>query len=146
MTDPWQASKDVVRDMQDQLDRLRADGRLAAGATPPEPPAGTAEAMDGKVRVEVTGGRVSALRIDPAALRIPAGELATAVMDATNAALDAMRAAMAASLPNPPSPDRMTRTLNEISSDSFRAMDKATEGIRRSMNAIQRISEQHRQR
>jgi hypothetical protein len=40
----------------------------------------------------------------------------------------------------------MTRTLNEISSDSFRAMDKATEGIRQSMDAIQRISEQHRKR
>jgi signal transduction histidine kinase len=67
-------------------------------------------------------------------------------MEATNAALDAMRAAMTASLPSPASLDQMTRTLNEISSDSFRALDKATEGIRQSMNAVQRISEQHRKR
>jgi YbaB/EbfC DNA-binding family protein len=146
VTDPWRASKDVVHHMQDQLDQLRAGDEPLAGATPPEPPVGTGEAMDGKVRVEITGGRVSALHLDPAALRIPAGELATSVMEATNAALDAMRAAMAASLPSPPSLDRMTRTLNEISSDSFRAMDKATEGIRQSMDAIQRISEQHRRR
>ncbi|MBN6034047.1 YbaB/EbfC family nucleoid-associated protein [Amycolatopsis sp. 195334CR] len=146
MTDPWQASKDVVRHAQDQLDQLRARGGPSASATPPEPPVGVGEAMDGKVRVEITGARVSALHIDPAALRIPAGELATVVMEATNMALDAMRAAMTTSLPSPPSLDQMTRTLNEISSDSFRAMDNATEGIRRSMDAIQRISEQHRER
>jgi hypothetical protein len=146
VTDPWRASRDVVHRMQDQLDQLRTGGGPPAGATPPEPPVGTGEAMDGKVRVEITGGRVSDLRLDPAALRIPAGELATAVMEATNAALDAMRAAMTASLPSLPSLDQMTRTLNEISADSFRAMDKATEGIRQSMDAIQRISEQHRQR
>ncbi len=146
MTDPWRASKDVVHHMQDQLDQLRAGGGPSAGATSPEPSVGTGEALDGKVRVEITGGRVSALHLDPAVLRIPAGELATVVMEATNAALDAMRAAMTASLPSPASLDQMTRTLNEISSDSFRALDKATEGIRQSMNAVQRISEQHRKR
>ena len=60
--------------------------------------------MDGKVRVEMTGGRVSAPHIDPAALRIRAA------------------------------------------ADSFRARDKATEGVNRSMDAIRRISEQHRKR
>ena len=146
MNDPWRASKDVVHHLQDQLDQLRAGAAPAAGVTPPEPPTGTGEAMDGKVRVEVVGGRVSALNIDPAALRSPAGELATVIMEATNSALDAMQAAMTAALPSPPSLDQMTRTLNEIASDSFRAMDKATEGVRQSMDAIQRISERHRKR
>jgi hypothetical protein len=146
MTDPWRASKDVVHHMQDQLDQLRADTAPPANATPAEPPVGAGDAMDGKVRVEITGGRMTALHIDPAVLRSPASELSTAIMEATNVALDAMRTAMVASLPSPPSLDQMTRTLSEISSDSFRAMDKATEGIRQSMDAIQRISEQHRKR
>jgi DNA-binding protein YbaB len=144
VTDPWRASKDVVHHMQDQLDQLRARGTQPAGAAPAEPAVGAAEALDGKVRVEVTGGRVTTLRIAPPALRIPADELATAIMEATNAALAAMREAMIASLPTPPSLDQMTRTLTEISSDSLRAMDQATEGVRQSMAAIQRISELHR--
>jgi hypothetical protein len=143
MTDPWWAAKDIVHRMQDQL---RAGSTPSAGITPAEPPVGAAEALDGKVRVEVTGGRVSALRIDPPALRTRADVLATAIMEATNAALEAMRAAMTASLPTPPSQDQLTRTLNEISSDSLRAMDEATEGIRQSMAVIQRISELHRRR
>jgi hypothetical protein len=146
VTDPWRASKDVVHHMQDQLAQYRAGAGPSADATPPEPPSGVGEAMDGKIRVELTGGRVSALHIDPAALRIPAGELSTVIMEAANAALDAMRAAMTASLPSPPSLDQMTRTLNEISADSFRALDKTTEGVRRSMDAVRRISEQHRKR
>ncbi|MGH3929508.1 MAG: YbaB/EbfC family nucleoid-associated protein [Pseudonocardiaceae bacterium] len=144
MTDPWWASKDIVHRMQDQLDQLRAGTAPSSGTTPAEPPVGAAETLDGKVRVEVTGGRVSALRIDPPALRTRPDALATAIMEATNAALNAMRTAMTASLPTPPSLDQMTRTLNEISSDSLRAMDEATEGIRQSMAAIQRISELHR--
>jgi YbaB/EbfC DNA-binding family len=144
VTDPWRASKDVVHRMQDQLDQLRAGATPTAGGTPAEPPVGTGEALDGKVRVEVTAGRVTALRIDPSALRTPAHELSAAVMEATNAALDAMRTAMTASLPTPPSLDQMSRTLNEISSDSLRAMDQAAEGVRQSMAAIQRISELHR--
>ncbi len=144
MTDPWWASKDIVHRMQDQLDQLRADTAPSTGTTPAEPPVGAAEALDGPVRVEVTGGRVSALHIDPPALRTRADVLATAIMEATNAALDAMRAAMTASLPTPPVLDQMTRTLNEISSDSLRALDEATEGIHQSMAAIQRISELHR--
>ncbi|MFN2495935.1 MAG: hypothetical protein ABR608_08510, partial [Pseudonocardiaceae bacterium] len=96
---------------------------------------------------EVAGTyRISEILADPPALRTRADALATAIMEATNAALDAMRAAMTASLPTPPSPDQMSRTLNEISSDSLRAMDEATEGIRQSMAAIQRISELHRRR
>lgn len=143
MTDPWWASKDIVHRMQDQL---RAGPAPPPGSTPAEPPVGAAEALDGKVRVEVTGERVSSLRIDPSALRTRPGALATAIMEATNAALDAMRAAMTAALPTPPSLDQMTRTLNEISTDSLRAMDQATEGIHQSMAAIQRISELHRRR
>jgi hypothetical protein len=144
MTDPWRAAKDVVHNMQDQLDRLRAGGAPSAGPAQTEPPVGEGEALDGKVKVEATGGRVTSLTIAPPALYVPVNELAHAIMDATNAALEAMREAMIESLPTPPSVDQLTRTLNEISSDSLRAMDQATEGIRQSMAAIQRISQLHR--
>ncbi|TCO62313.1 YbaB/EbfC family nucleoid-associated protein [Actinocrispum wychmicini] len=144
MTDPWRGSKDVVHSMQDQLDRLRAAANQSA-ADAAEPPVGKGEALDGKVKVEATGGRISALTVAPAALRVPADELSAAIMAATNTALEAMRQAMIESLPTPPSVDQLTRTLNEISSDSVRALDQATEGVRESMAAIQRISELHRQ-
>jgi len=144
MTDPWNASKDVVHSMQDQLDRLRAAGAPAPGAAPAAQPTGAGEALDGAIRVEVTGGRVTDVRIDRRALRDP--DLGAAVMAATNAALDAARTAVVESFPAAPSLDEMTRTLNELATDSVRALDEATEGARRSMAAIQRISELHRSR
>lgn len=143
MTDPWGASKDVVHGMRDQLARLRADA-AAQPAAPPEPAVGTGEALDGQVRVAATLGRVSSLRIDPAALRTRPPDLIAAIVEATNAALDAARTATAESLPTPPSLDQMTRVLDELSTDSLRAADQAAEGIRRSMEAVRRISELHR--
>ncbi len=80
----------IVHRMQDQLGTGTAP---SSGTTPAEPPVGAAEALDGAVRVEVTGGQVSALRIDPSALRVPTHSPP----------------------PTPPSLGQMTRTLNEIS-------------------------------
>lgn len=142
MTDPWREAKDVVHNVQDQLDHLRTAATQPAGRT--EPPVGKGEALDGKIKAEASGGRVTALTIAQPAMHVPMPDLTKAIMEATNAALEAMRTAMVESTPTPPSVDELTRTLNEISSDSFRAMDKATEGIRQSMAAIQRISELHR--
>ncbi|HYZ07717.1 MAG TPA: YbaB/EbfC family nucleoid-associated protein [Pseudonocardiaceae bacterium] len=61
----------IVHRMQDQLDQLRTGTAPSSGTTPAEPPVDAAEALDGAVRAEVTGGQVSALRIDPSALRVP---------------------------------------------------------------------------
>jgi hypothetical protein len=144
MTDPWRASKDVVHDMQDQLDHLRTASAQPAGRSAAEPPVGRGEALDGKIKVEATGGKVTALTIARPATHVPMPDLTKAIMEATNAALEAMRTAVVESMPTPPWVDQLTRALNEISSDSLRAMDKATEGVRQSMAAVQRISELHR--
>lgn len=144
MTESWGAADDVVHRMREQLDRLRDSAIPPATAAAAEPITGEAEALDGAVSVEVTGGRVSGLHIDRSALRLTEGELADAIMEATNAALDAVRTAMAESAPIPPSLDEMASTLNEISAESQRVMSEAAEGARRSMAAIQRISELHR--
>jgi len=142
MTDPWGASKDVVHAMQDQLAHLRAN--TASQPAPPEPAVGTGEALDGSVRAEATLGRVNSLRIDPSALRTRLPDLTAAIVEATNAALDAARTATAESLPPPLSLDQLTRTLDELSTDSMRAADQAAEGVRQSMAAIQSISRLHR--
>jgi hypothetical protein len=142
MTDPWDATRDIVHRVQDQLAQAPAD----VSAPPAEPAVGRAEALDGLVRVEATLGRVSSLRVDPSALRTRLPDLVAAIVEATNSALDAARTATVESLPTPPSLDQMTRTLNELSADSLRAADRAAEGVRRSMAAIQRISELHRKR
>lgn len=142
MTDPWGASKDVVHAMQDQLARLRTT--TASQPAAPEPAVGTGEALDGMVRAEATLGRVSSLRIDPSALRTRLPDLTVAIVAATNAALDTARTATAESLPTPPSLDQLTRTLDELSTDSLRATEQAAEGIRQSMAAIQRLSRLHR--
>jgi DNA-binding protein YbaB len=144
MTESWGATDDVVHRMREQLDRLRDSAIPPATTAAAEPITGEAEALDGAVSVEVTGGRVSGLHIDRSALRLTEGELADAIMEATNAALDAVRTAMAESAPTPPSLDEMSSTLNEISAESQRVMSEAAEGARRSMEAIQRISELHR--
>lgn len=144
MTESWRAADDVVHRVREQLDRLRDDTVPPAAAAAAEPVTREAEALDGAVSVEVTGGRVSGLHIDRSALRLTEGELADAIMAATNEALDAVRTAMAESVPALPSLDEMAGTLNEISAESQRVMSEAAEGARRSMEAIQRISELHR--
>lgn len=146
MTESWHAADDVVQRMREQLDRLRDGTVPQATAAAAEPVTGEAEALDGAVSVQVTGGRVTGLYIDRSALRLTEGELADAIMTATNEALDAVRTAMAEAAPAVPSLAELAGTLDEISADSQRVMNEAAEGARRSMAAIERISELHRGR
>lgn len=144
MTESWRAADDVVHRVGEQLDRLRDDAVPPAAAAAAEPVTREAEALEGAVSVEVTAGRVSGLHLDRSALRLTEVELADAIMAATNEALDAVRTEMAESVPALPSLDEMAGTLTEISAESQRVMNEAAEGARRSMEAIQRISELHR--
>ncbi|GAB3891375.1 hypothetical protein GCM10029964_064440 [Kibdelosporangium lantanae] len=101
MTDPWRGAKDVVHNVQDQLDHLRTAANRPAGQSASEPPVGKGEALDGKIKVEATGGRVTALTIAQPAMHVPMPDLTKAIMEATNAALEAMRTAMVESTPTP---------------------------------------------
>lgn len=142
MSDPWRETEHIVRRMRESLDRAEP----SRGGRDAEPLVGVGEAQRGLVSVEVTGGRVSAVRIDPRAMRQPSGDLADAIAEAANAAFDDLRAALTTEVPAAPSLDELSRTLTEISAESARAMDRAAAGAQRSMDAIQRISALHRGR
>jgi len=64
----------------------------AAARLDREPPEGHGKAADGRVRVTAAGGRISAVDLDPRAMRLPSTDLAAAIMEATNAALDDLAA------------------------------------------------------
>lgn len=144
MSDPWRKQQEIAHRMQDELTRLQ-QGSSHGGADAAESaaPAGTGEALDGKVQVTVTGGRISDVQLDPRVMRIPSQDLAAAFRDAANAAI-ADQNTQAEGLPAVPSVDQLARTLNEIAVDSVRAMEETSQGVRDAIGAVQRVSELHR--
>jgi hypothetical protein len=129
---------EIVAKLQAQLARMQGqDG---------EPPTGTGEALDGKVRVTVTSGKVSAVTLEPRVMREASEDLAGAIQDAVNQAIEAHNAQFAAGMPATPSVDEMSRTLDEVTSDSAVAIEQAGESMRQAMANVQRISELHRRR
>jgi hypothetical protein len=145
MNDPSRSARDILNRMRNQL---AEPGRPSASEGPgaEELPAGTGEALDGRVRVTVSAGRISEVTLDPRAMRTPSEDLAAAFRDAANAAIDAQNAQVAGGLPNVPSMSDLSRTLDEISADSMRAIDESSQGIRDAIAAVQRVSEDHRRR
>jgi hypothetical protein len=147
MSDPGQRPQEIVHRMRDELTRLQQE----SSRTGPEPtatpaPAGTGEALDGKVEVTVSGGRISDVRLDPRAMRVPSQELAAAFRDAANAAIADQNTQLTAGTPDVPSVDRLAQTLEEISAESVRTMEASAQGVRDAIAAVQRVSELHRRR
>ncbi|MET9022143.1 YbaB/EbfC family nucleoid-associated protein [Actinopolymorpha sp. NPDC004070] len=145
MTDPWGASADMVGRLQEQLARARQasapDDPDAASA-----PAGTGEVLDGRLRVTLTAGRVSAVHLDPRALRLPSEDLAAAIQEAVNAAIDAHNEQATAGLPGVPPLAELSRTLDEVTDASRRAMAQSAQAMREALAGVQRVSELHRRR
>lgn len=108
MTDPWRAPGDVVGRVRKELAQARRTAEEDAGhrgpqaAERPEMPAARGHALDGRVQVTVTAGRVSDVTLDPRALRAPSEDLAAAIREAVNAAIDAHNAQAVAGLPGRP--------------------------------------------
>lgn len=146
MSDSWQTPQGIAQRMQDELTRLREASEAVPRSTAASPPAGTGQALEGKVQVTVSGGRVSDVRLDPRAMRLPSEDLAAAFREAANAAIDDQNSRSNAALPDVPSVDQLGRTLNEISADSIRAMEQSAQGIRDAISAVRRVSETHRRR
>jgi hypothetical protein len=160
MTDPSRATQDIVNRLREELARLDqeappdqlAAGRGVDGDTGAGPqgdagtPTGTGEALDGRVRITVSAGHVSEVILDPRARRRPTEGLAAAIRDATNAAIDAQNAHVTAALPGVPSLADLAATLDDVSAESLRAMEKSSRGIRDAIAAVERISELHRRR
>jgi hypothetical protein len=135
MTEP---TLDIVERLREQLARMQ-------GQTG-EPPTGVGEALEGKLRITITQGRVSEVTLEPRAMREASEDLAAAIQEAVNLAIEAHNAQLAAGLPGTPSVDELTRTLDEITSNSTAAMEQAGESMRQAMANVQRISELHRRR
>jgi hypothetical protein len=135
MTEP---TLEIVAKLQEQLARMQGQSG--------EPPTGTGEALDGKLRITVTSGKVSDVTLEPRAMREASEDLAAAIQVAVNQAIEAHNAQLAAGLPGTPSVDELSRTLDDITSDSTRAIAQAGESMRQAMANVQRISELHRRR
>lgn len=141
MNDPTPTSWELAQRLHTDLAALQRYCRSDRPDEDTTPPSGTGEAMSGRIRVRVTGGRVSEVEIDPRARRKPSAELAAAVRDATNAAIGNHTAQASASLPNAPSLEELSATLHEISADSARTMEESERGIQDALRAVQHISQ-----
>lgn len=97
-----------------------------------EPVEGHGEAADGRIKVTaVTGGRVSAIEIDPRAMRMGSQEMAEQMLVAVNAALDDLRARTTASTAaEVPDLAALGRLAEDIQNQGLRQMEL----IRQSVN------------
>jgi hypothetical protein len=147
MSDPWQRPQEIAHRMRDELTRVQQESSRTGPETEAAPsPTGTGEALDGKVEVMVSGGRITDVRLDPRAMRVPSQELAAAFRDAANAAIAAQNSQVTAGTPTVPSIDRLAQTLDEITAESVRTMEASAQGVRDAIAAVQRVSELHRRR
>ncbi|WP_305785424.1 YbaB/EbfC family DNA-binding protein [Symbioplanes lichenis] len=117
------------------LNRTLADVVAALGRTQAlpgdqderEPPIGTGEAADGRVRAwAALPGRIAALEVEPSVLRLSAGELTREIMSAVNAALADLQDRVA---PAPADLDALTGRLKDIQFDAERQFAKLTASL-----------------
>jgi DNA-binding protein YbaB len=89
-----------------------------------EPPLGTGEAADGRVRVRaVLPGRIESLEMEPSVLRLSGDKLAREIESAVNAALAGLQA-RAAAVAGPADLSTLTDQLKEIQFDAERQFTK----------------------
>lgn len=128
MTEPI---PNIVARLQEQLSRFQ--GRSG------EPPTGTGEALDGRLTITMASGKVSEVRLDPRAMRAASEDIADAIKDAINQAIEAHHAQLAAGLPATPSMDELARTLDEVTSDSMRALEESNRSMLAALDSVQRL-------
>jgi DNA-binding protein YbaB len=110
-----------------------------AGAASAAPSSGTGVSADGLIQVTAEGSRLSAVVVDPRAMRLPAAEFGAELLAAVNAALaaasasSAESAAEAAALPDPAA---LSRQLEELQNQSLRQMARYTQSISEVMAAL----------
>jgi DNA-binding protein YbaB len=147
MNDPSRTARDIVNRMRNQLaEQQQPSAGEHSSTDEASTPTGTGEALNGRVRVTVSQGRISEVTLDPRAMRAPSEDLAAAFREAANAAIEDQTGRMTTDLPTMPPLTDLARTLDEISADSMRAIEESTQGIQDAIAAVQRVSEQHRRR
>ncbi|WP_262287455.1 YbaB/EbfC family nucleoid-associated protein [Micromonospora sp. MA102] len=111
---------------------MSALGRFTAGAageTPP-PPEGVGEAADGLVRVTAgTPGRITALTLDPRAMRLPSESLAEEIATAVNAALADLQEKATAAVPGQVDLGSLGEQLRRIQEDAGRQLTTFTDAL-----------------
>lgn len=126
-------------DFDMELDRARRELReLAAASTGPDgrPHEGYGEAAGGMVRVRAVEGQVSAVELDPKAMRMASQDLAEAFAAAANAAL----ADLASKYPvtNIPTfdPEKLDAQLSEVQQESLIRMRRYEEAVADAMRQL----------
>lgn len=94
-----------------------------------EPPIGTGESADGRVRVRAAlPGRIENLELEPSLLRLSAGELAREIESAVNIALADLQA-RAVATPGTADLGALTDQLKDIQFDAVRQFAKLTASL-----------------
>ncbi|TDB91922.1 hypothetical protein E1264_00175 [Actinomadura sp. KC216] len=125
--------RDRVRELREQL----AAGPASPGARPQETSEGVAETADGRVRVQVVGGRFKAVQLDPRVLRMPAEELGALLTETFNSALErASATATAASDEVPVDFGVLAGQLEQVQSEGLRQMDRMMQGLQEGIRLI----------
>jgi len=121
-----------------ELDRMLSEARGAlesmrqgAADPSPEPVEAVGEAADGRVTVTATtGGRVTAVDINPRAMRLSSQELGEQLVIAINAALDELRARTPTATDEPSvDPAALQRSLEQLQDQGVRQMEMIRNAI-----------------
>ncbi|MFC7280068.1 YbaB/EbfC family nucleoid-associated protein [Paractinoplanes rhizophilus] len=128
MTDPIDPSG-VRGSLADVLAALGRAETPAGDQDEQEPPIGTGEAVDGRVRVRaVLPGRIESLELDPSVLRLNGEELAREIESAVNAALADLQGRAVATA-GTASLGALTDQLKEIQLNAERQFAKLTASL-----------------
>ncbi|XVV10082.1 YbaB/EbfC family nucleoid-associated protein [Actinoplanes sp. CA-131856] len=126
MSNPIDPSDGTLAAVVAALGRAQAS---SPDAEEPEPPVGTGESADGRLRVRaVLPGRIENLELDPSVLRLSGAELAREIESAVNAALADLQAGAAAAA-GPAALGALTDQLKEIQFDAERQFAKLTASL-----------------
>ncbi|MCY1138005.1 YbaB/EbfC family nucleoid-associated protein [Actinoplanes sp. Pm04-4] len=103
-----------------------------------EPPVGTGEAADGRIRVRATlPGRIESLELEPSVLRLGGDELAQQIEAAVNAALADLQG-RAVTAAGPADLGALTDQLKDIQADAERQFAKLTTSLIEAQEQIAR--------
>jgi DNA-binding protein YbaB len=126
----FQSAGDYDGGLGQAVEQMRLLAQMSADG---EPPIGRGEAAGGLVRATAANGRISAVEINPKAMRLPSQELAEAMTEAANTALADMESKYPA-LPIPPiDPAALQAQLAEAHDQGIREMRSYTQSIAESL-------------
>lgn len=121
----------VFTRLTEEVDRVTGPGRTTgsepAALGPGEPVTGRGSALDGRVTMTVTNGRVTGCELAPQVLRLTNVELAEHLVEAANAALDGYTAALTTAIrQSQPDLSTLAGRVREIQADAQSSLSRYT--------------------